>query len=179
MALHRPNLRRLAGFTLIELMVALAVAAVLTAVALPSFNDLLRGNRVSSTSNNLLTAINLARSEAIKTNRGGGVCASTDGSTCSTVATAWTSGWIVWADLDNSGALNLVPVDERIRIEGAQRQVTVTATAAAMRFNARGRPTAAFDLAVRSVVCPTGQTYARDVNLLASGMVRIARTTCP
>jgi type IV fimbrial biogenesis protein FimT len=179
MALHRPNLRRLAGFTLIELMVALTVAAVLTAVALPSFSGLLRSNRVSSTSNNLLTGINLARSEAIKSNRGAGVCASTDGSACSTSANDWTSGWIVWADLNNNSTLDLLPVDERIRIEGAQRQVALTASAAAVRFNARGRPTTVLDLSVRSLICPPGKSYVRNVNLLVSGMVRIAPTTCP
>ena len=178
MALPLPNLRRPAGFTLIELMVALAVAAVLTVVAVPSFADLLRSNRVSGTSNNLLTGINLARSEAIKSNRGGGICASTNGSSCSASAADWVSGWIVWADLNNNGTLDVAP-DERIRIEGAQRQVTLTSSAAAVVFNARGRPTTAVNLGVRPSYCPAGVDNIRNVSLLVSGMVRIARANCP
>ena len=170
---HRPT-----GFTLIELMIAVAVAAVLTAVALPSFNGLLRSNRVASTSNNLLTGINLARSEAIKANRGGGICASANGTTCSASTADWNAGWIVWADLNNNSTLDLVP-DERVRVEGAQRQVALTASAAAVAFNARGRPAAAMDMGVRSSTCPSGGEFVRNVNLLASGMVRIARANCP
>ena len=178
MAIHRANLHRPTGFTLIELMVALTVAAVLTAVALPSFNGVLRNNRVTGTSNNLLTGINLARSEAIKANRGGGICASTNGTSCSVNATDWTAGWIVWADLNNNSTLDLVP-DERVRVEGAQRQVALTASAAAVLFNSRGRPASTLNLGVRSLSCTTGRSYVRNVNLLASGMVRIAQANCP
>lgn len=174
-----PNKRQSGGFTLIELMITLIVGGVLMAVAFPSFTGMLRMNRVTSTTNNLLTGINLARTEAIKSNRGGGICASTDGQACSTDSADWVSGWVVWADLNNNAALDITPEDERIRIEGAQRRLALTASAAAVRFNARGRPTTVLNLGVVPSGCPGGQGDARNVNLLASGMVRIAPAVCP
>lgn len=179
MAIARPNRRQSGGFTLLELVVTLVVGAVLMAVAFPSFSGMLRVNRVTSTSNNLLTGINLARLEAIKSNRGGGVCASVNGSSCSTNANDWVSGWIVWADLNNNAALDLTPVDERIRIEGPQRQITMSGGAAAIAFSARGRPTAAVNFGVRPSYCAAGKPEVRNISLLASGMVRIASAGCP
>lgn len=56
------------GFTLIELMVTIAVAAILLAVAVPSFRHLIISNRLTTAANNVVTAVTLARSEAIKRN---------------------------------------------------------------------------------------------------------------
>lgn len=57
------------GFTLIELIVAIAVAAILLTVAVPSLTKLIRDNRVASQTNELVALINLARNEAIRRNK--------------------------------------------------------------------------------------------------------------
>lgn len=87
---------RRSGFTLIELMVALAVLAILATIGIPSFQNLLAENRVSSAANNLQLALQLARSTAASRNYEDGdfvtVCASSDGTECTGT---WTDGWII------------------------------------------------------------------------------------
>jgi len=60
--------RRQRGFTLIEMMTAIGVLGVLTAVAVPSFTNMINRNRLASESNDLLAAIRYARTEAIRSN---------------------------------------------------------------------------------------------------------------
>lgn len=85
-----------AGFTLVELLVALAVLAILVSIGIPSFQNLIAENRVSSAANNLQLALQLARSTAASRNYEDGdsvtVCASSDGVQCSG---EWNDGWIV------------------------------------------------------------------------------------
>src|SRR5690348_2467245 len=83
------------GFTLLELMVTLAVASVLVVIAVPSFRDLLRRNQVSSASNALLADLSYARSEASMRGSIVSICPSTDGTTC-TSTQAYESGWLVY-----------------------------------------------------------------------------------
>lgn len=56
------------GFTLVELMVTLTVASILLLIAVPAFRSVTAGNRLTTQANDLVAAINLARSEAIKRN---------------------------------------------------------------------------------------------------------------
>lgn len=65
---------RARGFTLVELMVTVAVAAILVAIAIPSFKNITLSNRLSTTANEVVTAINAARMEAIKRNAPVQVC---------------------------------------------------------------------------------------------------------
>lgn len=81
------------GFTLPELMITLLVASIVMTVAIPSFQDFIMKNRLTTQINQFITSINLARSEAIKRGETITLCSSNDQSTCT--ASTWESGWIV------------------------------------------------------------------------------------
>jgi type IV fimbrial biogenesis protein FimT len=86
------------GFTLIELMLTLAVAGVLIGIAAPNFTVFMKNNRLSAASNDLLRSFQLARTEAIKRQKNVVVCASSDTTTCSYGSF---SAWIVFEDDGN------------------------------------------------------------------------------
>ena len=92
---------RQCGFTLVELMVTIALVAILTSLAVPSFGEMFRQWRRDSATRELLTSLQLARAEAIKTSRQIVVCPSTSGSTCA-ASTEWRTGWMVFVD-DGAG----------------------------------------------------------------------------
>jgi type IV fimbrial biogenesis protein FimT len=58
------------GFTLLELMITIAIAGILVGVAIPSFTSIITSNRLTAYANELVTALNLARNEAVKRGRG-------------------------------------------------------------------------------------------------------------
>lgn len=66
-----------AGFTLVELMVTIFVAAILMAIAVPSFKNITTSTRLTSTSNSMISALNAARMEAIKRNTSTLFCGTT------------------------------------------------------------------------------------------------------
>lgn len=94
------------GFTLIELMVVVAIVALLSALAAPSFKQMIQSNTISAAVNGLLSDMRFARSEAIR--RGGGVviCHSAAPQASSPTCNAgadWKTGWIIFHDLNNDG----------------------------------------------------------------------------
>jgi type IV fimbrial biogenesis protein FimT len=84
---------------LVELMVTIAIVAILLAVGLPSFQTSLRSNRVATTTNEMLASLSLARTEAIKTTNASRICAR-NGNVC---GTDWNQGWLVVTDSDGNG----------------------------------------------------------------------------
>lgn len=86
--------RRQRGLTLVELMFTIFIMAVLAMLAIPSWRDASLGSRLSAVANSLHGSIQIARSEAIKSNAPVTLCASSDGSTCATSGD-WDQGWIV------------------------------------------------------------------------------------
>ncbi len=81
------------GFTLPELMITLAIAGILMAVAIPSFNISIRNSRLSAYSNDLISSMNLARTEAVK--RGQQVVVRQNGG-------GWQNGWQIFVDVDRT-----------------------------------------------------------------------------
>jgi len=92
---------RQAGVTLLELLTALAVIAVLMAIAVPSFRSLTEANRVASEINALTNDLQIARATAIKEGLPVSICVSSNGTSCAAANTSWQSGWIVFADPSN------------------------------------------------------------------------------
>ncbi|MFZ1862018.1 MAG: Tfp pilus assembly protein FimT/FimU [Candidatus Competibacter sp.] len=85
------------GFTLLELIVTLALAALVLTVGVPNFQALIQDNRQTAAINQLVGALGLARSEAVKRNIRVTLCKSADGRCC-TVDGGYQQGWIVFAD---------------------------------------------------------------------------------
>ena len=110
------------GFTMVELMVVIAIVAIGTMLALPDLGQFMRRNRVQSATNELISAISRARVEAARTGASAGgagtpytVCASANSEVNNVPATpapaciagaapeAWRSGAIVFADTNGDG----------------------------------------------------------------------------
>lgn len=90
-------MRRQGGFTVTELMVVVAIVAILLSLGMPSFRYLTNGYRMSAEVNGLLGDLQYARAEAIREGQAVTACVSTNGTTC-TGGGNWASGWIVFSD---------------------------------------------------------------------------------
>ncbi|RDZ29253.1 GspH/FimT family pseudopilin [Lysobacter silvisoli] len=172
--------QRSQGFTLVELLIAISIVAILLAWAWPSFQDSLRSNRVATSANELIATMSLARSEALRSPQGGRVCTSEDGLRC---GGDWSKGWIVWTDRNADGA----PAgDEVMRYVPAPAQVDLSASANAgsatqFRFDARGRVADgnAREFVLQPQQCQSGAEQVRRIVLAATGQLRLRRAACP
>jgi len=94
------TMNRQRGFTLIELIITMAIAAIVLTVGVPSFQAMMRNNRAATYTNEFMSALNLARSEAIKRGWRVVLC---PGNQAGCNGNAWGNGWIVFVDADATG----------------------------------------------------------------------------
>ena len=94
------------GVTLLELMVVLAIAAILLLAGIPSFASLINSTRLSTATNEMISSLHLTRSEAIKRNSRAVMCTSATGTSCA-VSGGWHQGWLVFHDANNNAKLDL------------------------------------------------------------------------
>jgi len=93
------------GATLLELMVVLAVSAVLLGIGVPGFLALTHSSRLVSATNEMVLSLHLARSEAIKRNSRVVMCTSGTGASC-VASGGWHQGWLVFHDPNNNAVLD-------------------------------------------------------------------------
>jgi type IV fimbrial biogenesis protein FimT len=168
------------GFTLIELMTAIAVLGVLLGLAIPSFREMTRGNRVAAAQNDLLTALALARNEALHLGTPVSICRSTDGATCaggSGTATDWTPGWLVFSDTGTAGTVD--GTDQPLQRWGALDGDTRLTGSPFLTYSATGilAPAAARQFTVYYNSCVGSK--ARLVSIAPIGAVTATKQTCP
>ena len=94
-----------AGLTLIELVIALALFGLILGLAVPSYGEWIAGRQLANHAEYLTATLNRARSEAVKQSTRVNLCKSGDGRQC-TDAGGWESGWIMFADANRSGAVD-------------------------------------------------------------------------
>jgi len=106
--------RNSSGTTLVELLTAISIAAILMAIAIPSYKYVTNVNRIASEINGLLGDMQYARIEAAKEGQTVTVCPSANGQTC-LASTSWNSGWIVFSDPANIGTVDAGETVLRVR----------------------------------------------------------------
>ena len=161
------------GVTLIEMMVAIAVMALLLGLAVPSFREASLSSQLRASSTELLASANLARSESVKRRALVTLCPSSesDGDECG--AGAWHEGWIVIAPGTEPGTTLVIqrvdPAPSGFRISEANDSTTVTF-----------QPTGVGATAARFTICratPTPGAQERVVTIDAAGRSTARRTT--
>jgi len=164
------------GYTLIELMLTLTVLSVLIGLAVPSFRDMVRNNRITAQTNEFIGALNYARSEALKRSNPVTACASADGVTCSGV-NDWSTGWIVFADTNANGILDNVEVAMQ-RWPATDPGITLNATTRPfVRYGPSGVSSGSETFALLKPGC-TGN-HARQITVSTTGRIGSAVVACP
>ncbi|MDI9239898.1 GspH/FimT family pseudopilin [Lysobacter sp. LF1] len=128
---------RARGVTFVELMVVLVVLAILMGMAVPSFEIVRNSSRLAAQTNELVTAVQLARSEAVTRRQWVSVCRSDDGTTCAAAATSW-DGWMVFVDTNRDGARQ--NAEDRLRVGEVRAPVSVLASNSLMNNLVTFRP---------------------------------------
>jgi type IV fimbrial biogenesis protein FimT len=157
------------GFSLVELLTALAIVAVLATTAIPSFATLQKNTQRRHSVDNFWHAIFLARSEAIKRNSVVALCKSDSTTTCDNSPGNWSSGWIVFDNLDRDEPAQLDSGEPILRIYNATPKVSVTSNRQTFSF----RPVAQGAVNGTIVFCDTrGASAARAIIISHTGRPR-------
>lgn len=153
------------GFTLIELMVTIAILAILAAIALPSFVPIVRSTSSQAVARELAAALNLARSEAVKRQDVVQVCPSNLAATACDSSASWQSGWLILA---GSGV---------VKAWGPlQGGLTIDTNVTSLAYDNQGKAGAGAKLLV---IADCASQAVEQVSVAPVGRVSIDKGSCP
>lgn len=161
------KIKKYNAFTLVELLITLAIVGILATVALPNMSSFIKNEQLTSSINSLLSHLQYARSESILRHRQIVVCASNDEATCSG---NWIDGWIIFNDDDQSGDLSGSETILKIR-ENLSANITLSSSAGttSVIFDKRGFTPAS---ASTFTVCDDrGVTSRKSISITNTGRV--------
>ena len=197
-------MKKIRGFTLIELLVVIAIASVVLAFGVPSLVPFIQNTRITTVTNNLISSLHVARSEAIKLNGVACVCSSNNVNAAvpaCNAAGSWEQGWIAFYDVAGTCQYN-VGVDTLLKVwdgtSSSSDQITVRTSSPSItsvnyvRFNNRGAPKSTtgaiqqgtFNICdARGNTDVNGKSVARGVQLTVAGSVKStnksSKISCP
>lgn len=153
------------GFTLIELMITLAVLAIVLSLAAPSFSSMLRDNRASAMSSELQGALQFARAEAVKRRQSVVICRGNAGGTGCDNAADWGAGWLV----RQAGG-------EVIKVWDGVSGLAIAGPAAGLTFLGSGMASSASNFSVTPNHCSGEQR--RLISVSATGASTLSKAAC-
>jgi type IV fimbrial biogenesis protein FimT len=173
--MHKQN----QGFTLIELVVVIAIIALLTTVALPTFRAFTQNNRSEVTSDLLVSSLNLARSEAFSRKKTVSICGLNEAQSECVNSTDWVHGWVVFEDTSANGLLDPSEIIIKIYNPFGDSFVPLKAAEKSISFNRLGFPTfsaATYKFEINPPGC-TGENN-RNVIINNTGVIDVSTSVC-
>lgn len=192
-------MKKITGFTLLELMAVVSVAGVLMTLAVPAMQSFIQKNKLTVFGNELVSAMQVARSGAIQMALPACVCASTNAESANPACNGddnWEDGWIAFIDTNN-GPLNgcvFEPASGDVLLKvwdgsAASNEITFRSASATInaadyvRFNQRGIPVSVqganmqglFKLCDARGLSQNGNVIGRGIVLSASGSLRTTK----
>ena len=165
-------MRRSHGVTVLELIVTLAIAALLGSMAVPTFTSLLRDNELTAAVNSFVHTIFLARSEAIKRGQVVSICKSRDHANCSGSTGRWDEGWIVFVNRDRDDPAVRDADEPLVFVNDGWRRGSITANRTSFSF----RPYTQGVVNGTVIFCDArGSAHARAIIVSHSGRPRISQ----
>jgi type IV fimbrial biogenesis protein FimT len=159
------------GFSLLELLVALATVAIVVAIAAPSFREIALNARRNEQVNAVLRALHAARSAAILRAEPVVICKSRDGEQCATDTSTWSEGWIAFANRDRDSPPRRDAGEQLLIIQPRSGQVDVRANRNAVIY----WPVALAGTTVSFVFCDArGTSAARAIIVSQTGRPRVS-----
>ncbi len=157
------------GVTLVETMATVTIAAILAATAIPGMTDLIRDTRRNASVSDIVTALNVARSESVRRGTSVTVCPSATGLACNG-DTRWESGWIVFSDRNGN---EIVDGAEAVLKSWPARSDVSSLRGARRKVVYRGDGFSAGYTDTLKICDERGTDHARSVIISNTGRVRV------
>lgn len=164
---------KMRGFTLVEMIITVAISAILLSIAIPGFQSLIKKNQIATQANDLIVDLALARSEALKRATKVSMCTSTNGAACTT--SSWTAGRMIFTDSGDPGKLD--GADAVLRVSSSLAEgVSLTGAPAAIGNYIQYSPTGEVASSGNLTLCKKG-VKGRIISISKTGRVSSQETS--